>query len=196
MSWFKSLWKTAVAPLKRDRMEYLNNLTPRAQQALTLARKEAARFNQDFVGTQHVLLGLIKLGQGLTVALLDRMGVNLETARLEVAKRVGSGGDRKPPESLPYSPRVKQVLALAAKEANQLNHSYLGTEHLLLGLLNDEDGSAGLVLKNLGVDLEKMRRQILRELDTTPSPPAKDNATPQNAGSAQSRANDTSERDQ
>jgi ATP-dependent Clp protease ATP-binding subunit ClpC len=93
ISWFKSLWKAAVTVGRegRDPTGYLNNLTPRAQQALELARKEAARFNHDFVGTQHVLLGLIKLGQGTAVGVLDRLGVNLETTRLEIEKQVGSG---------------------------------------------------------------------------------------------------------
>ncbi len=145
--------------------ESLNNLTPRAQQVLALARKEADRFNHNFVGTEHLLLGLIKLGQGVAVNVLQKMGLDLETVRLEVEKQVGTGPDQKVLGNIPYTPRVKKVLALAAKEARALNHTYVGTEHLLLGLLREGDGVAARVLKNLDVDIEETRKEILRELD-------------------------------
>ena len=145
--------------------ESLNNLTPRAQQVLALARKEADRFNHNFVGTEHLLLGLIKLGQGVAVNVLQKMGLDLETVRLEVEKQVGTGPDQKVMGNIPYTPRVKKVLALAAKEAKALNHTYVGTEHLLLGLLREGDGVAARVLKNLEVDIEETRKEILKELD-------------------------------
>jgi len=145
--------------------ESLNNLTPRAQQVLALARKEADRFNHNFVGTEHLLLGLIKLGQGVAVNVLQKMGLDLETVRLEVEKQVGTGPDQKVMGNIPYTPRVKKVLALAAKEAKALNHTYVGTEHLLLGLLREGDGVAARVLKNLDVDIEETRKEILKELD-------------------------------
>ena len=143
----------------------MNNFTPRAQQVLALARKEADRFNHNFVGTEHLLLGLIKLGQGVAVNVLQKMGLDLETVRMEVEKQVGTGPDQKMIGNIPYTPRVKKVLALAAKEAKALNHTYVGTEHILLGLLREGDGVAARVLKNLDVDIELTRAEILKELD-------------------------------
>ncbi len=143
----------------------MNNFTPRAQQVLALARKEADRFNHNFVGTEHLLLGLIKLGQGVAVNVLQKMHLDLETVRMEVEKQVGTGPDQKMIGNIPYTPRVKKVLALAQKEARALNHTYVGTEHILLGLLREGDGVAARVLKNLDVDIEQTRQEILKELD-------------------------------
>ncbi len=143
----------------------MNNFTPRAQQVLALARKEADRFNHNFVGTEHLLLGLIKLGQGVAVNVLQKLGLDLETVRMEVEKQVGTGPDQKMIGNIPYTPRVKKVLALAAKEAKALNHTYVGTEHILLGLLREGDGVAARVLKNLDIDIEQTRQEILKELD-------------------------------
>src|SRR3989449_1663932 len=145
--------------------EAMNNFTPRAQQVLALARKEADRFNHNFVGTEHLLLGLIKLGQGVAVNVLQKMGLDLEAVRMEVEKQVGTGPDQKVVGNIPYTPRVKKVLALATKEAKALNHTYVGTEHILLGLLREGDGVAARVLKNLDVDIEQTRQEILKELD-------------------------------
>src|SRR3954468_10447932 len=145
--------------------EAMNNFTPRAQQVLALARKEADRFNHNFVGTEHLLLGLIKLGQGVAVNVLQKLGLDLETVRMEVEKQVGTGPDQKMIGNIPYTPRVKKALALAAKEAKALNHTYVGTEHILLGLLREGDGVAARVLKNLDVDIEQTRQEILKELD-------------------------------
>jgi len=145
--------------------EAMSNFTPRAQQVLALARKEADRFNHNFVGTEHILLGLIKLGQGVAVNVLQKLGLDLETVRLAVEKEVGTGPDQKMIGNIPYTPRVKKVLALASKEAKALNHTYVGTEHILLGLLREGDGVAARVLKNLDVDIEQARQEILKELD-------------------------------
>jgi ATP-dependent Clp protease ATP-binding subunit ClpC len=145
--------------------EAMSNFTPRAQQVLALARKEADRFNHNFLGTEHLLLGLIKLGQGVAVNVLQKMGLDLETVRMEVEKQVGTGPDQKMIGNIPYTPRVKKVLALASKEAKNLNHTYVGTEHILLGLLREGDGVAAKVLKNLDVDIELTRQEILKELD-------------------------------
>jgi ATP-dependent Clp protease ATP-binding subunit ClpC len=153
-------------------IEGMNNFTPRAQHALALARKEAERFNHNYVGTEHLLLGLIKLGQGVAVNVLQKMGLDLETVRLEVEKQVGTGPETKQLGNVPFTPRVKKVLALASKEARALNHSYVGTEHILLGLLREGDGVAARVLKNLEVDIERARNEILKELDPNFQPPA------------------------
>ena len=142
----------------------MNNFTPRAQQVLALARKEADRFNHNYVGTEHLLLGLIKLGQGVAVNVLQKMGLDLETVRMEVEKQVGSGPETKMVGNIPYTPRVKKVLALAGKEAKSLNHSYVGTEHILLGLLREQEGVAAQVLMNLGLTVENTRNQVIRAL--------------------------------
>ncbi|MDP1587330.1 MAG: ATP-dependent Clp protease ATP-binding subunit, partial [Prosthecobacter sp.] len=139
--------------------------TPRAQQVLALARKEADRFNHNYVGTEHLLLGLIKLGQGVAVNVLTKLGLDLETVRMQVEQQVGSGPETKMVGNIPYTPRVKKVLALASKEAKALNHSYVGTEHILLGLLREGEGVAAQVLRNLEVNLDKARSEILKELD-------------------------------
>ena len=144
----------------------MNNFTPRAQQVLALARKESDRFHHNYVGTEHLLLGLIHLGQGVAVNVLQKMDLDLETVRAEVEKQVASSGsEAKPTGNVPYTPRVKKVLALASKEAKALNHSYVGTEHILLGLLREGEGVASTVLRNLDVDIERCRAEILAELD-------------------------------
>jgi ATP-dependent Clp protease ATP-binding subunit ClpA len=143
----------------------MESFTPHAQQLLALARKEAERLHHNFVGTEHLLLGLISLGQGRSVTVLAKLGLDLETVRNEVEKQVGTGPDQEMTGNIPYTPRVKKVLALAIKEAQALHHTYVGTEHILLGLLVEGDGVAGRVLKHLGVDIEKTRLEILKDLD-------------------------------
>ncbi len=143
----------------------MSNFTPRAQQVLALARKEADRFHHNYVGTEHLLLGLINLGQGVAVNVLQKMGLDLDTVRGAVEQQVGTGPEAKPAGNVPYTPRVKKVLSLAGKEAKSLNHSYVGTEHILLGLLREGEGVAARVLKSLEVDVEGCRSEILSELD-------------------------------
>src|ERR1700757_4649258 len=155
----------------RQRHAMMNNFTPRAQQVLALAHKEAERFKHNYVGTEHLLLGLIKLGQGVAVNVLQRLGLDLERARMEVEKHVESHPETKMIGDIPYTPRVKKVLALAAKEAKALNHSYVGTEHILLGLLREGEGVAARVLKSLEVDPARTRNEILKELDPNFTPP-------------------------
>jgi ATP-dependent Clp protease ATP-binding subunit ClpA len=141
------------------------NFTPRAQQVLALAQEEARRLNHNFVGTEHLLLGLIKLGQGVAVSVLQKLGLVLETVRKAVVKAVGAGPDQKIIGRIPYTPRAKKVLALAAKEARNLKHTYVGTEHILLGLLREADGAAARVMRELNVDIGKTRLEILKELN-------------------------------
>jgi hypothetical protein len=145
--------------------EWLENYTPRARQVLALARKETDRFNQNFVGTEHILLGLIRLGQGVAVNVLQKRGLDLESVRKEVEKQVGVTPDQKIIGNIPYTPRVKSVLALAGKEARVLNHTYVGTEHILLGLLHEDEGVAARVLKSFAVNLHETRQEILKEID-------------------------------
>ncbi|MFN5962776.1 MAG: ATP-dependent Clp protease ATP-binding subunit [Verrucomicrobiota bacterium] len=169
----------------------MNNFTPRAQQVLALARKEADRFNHNYVGTEHLLLGLIKLGQGVAVNVLQKLGLDLETVRMEVEKQVGSGQEQKMVGNIPYTPRVKKVLALASKEARALNHSYVGTEHILLGLLREGEGVAAQVLKSLEIDIERTRNEILKELDPNFTPQeheSDDDAFQESVGPAEPRS--------
>ena len=143
----------------------LNNFTPRAQQVLVLAQKETARFHHNYVGTEHLLLGLISLGDGVAVNVLQKMDLDLETVRAAVEKQVGIGPESKPSGSIPYTPRVKKVLVIASEEAKELNHSYVGTEHLLMGLLREGEGVAARVLKSFDIDIERCRNKLLSELD-------------------------------
>jgi ATP-dependent Clp protease ATP-binding subunit ClpC len=140
----------------------MNDFTPRGQQVLTLARKEAERFNHNYVGTEHLLLGLIKLGQGVAVNVLQKMGLDLERVRMEAEKHVALHPETNMVGNIPYTPRVKKVLVLAGKEAKALNHSYVGTEHILLGLLREGEGVASRVLKSLEVDPARARNEILK----------------------------------
>lgn len=157
----------------------MNNFTPRAQQVLQLSRQEADRFNHGYIGTEHLLLGLIALGQGVAVTVLRRMGLDLETVRLEVEKAVGVGSDMKTVGNVPYTPRVKKVLALAGTEARGMNVEFVGTEHILLGLLREGEGVAARVLANLHVDIEKTRQAVLKELDPNYEPGSKNEAEPE-----------------
>ena len=158
-------------------MEPMNNFTPRAQQVLALARKEADRFHHNYVGTEHLLLGLINLGQGVAVNVLQKIGLDLDTVRKAVEKQVGAGPEQKTDDSIPYTPRVKKVLVLSGKEAKSLNHSYVGTEHILLGLLREGDGVAARVLTFLKVDIDACRKEILKELDPGYNPDEDSNST-------------------
>ena len=143
----------------------LAHFTPRAQHLLVLAREEADRFKHNYVGTRHILLGLIKLGQGTAVRALGNMGIDLETVRIEVEKQLGAGSDNTISGEPPFTTRVKNVLTLAGKEAENLDHSYVGTEHILLGLLREGEGVAAKVLTSLNVDINQTQHDILAEID-------------------------------
>ncbi len=143
----------------------MNNFTPRAQQVIALAKREAQRFGHNYVGTEHILLGLIKLGQGVAVSALQAMGLDLETVRFEVEKHSGPHQDTQLKGAPPVTPRVRRVIALAAKEARALNYNYIGTEHLLLGLLREGDGVAARILRNLNVDADAVRNEVMKALD-------------------------------
>ena len=150
----------------------MNNFTPRAQEVLKLSRKEADRFNHGYIGTEHLLLGLIALGEGVAVNILRQAGLDLETVRMEVEKAVGVGSDMKTVGNVPYTPRVKKVIALAGTEARAMNVDYIGTEHLLLGLLREGEGMAARVLGNLNVNADQIREAILKEMNPNYEPGA------------------------
>ena len=148
----------------------MDNFTPRSKQVLILAQQEAVRFNHDYVGTEHLLLGLLKLGQGVAVAVLKSMGLDLETLRLEVEKHSGSPGATKIAGELPYTARLHKVLALAAREAKTMAYSYIGTEHLLLGILAEGETAAAKILQNLNINIDVIRQEVLQALDPTSLP--------------------------
>ncbi len=152
-------------------MNNFNEYTPRARQVIQLARQEAEKFNHTYVGTEHLLLGLIALGEGVAVDVLKRMNLSIERVRMEVEKQVGQGGETKTVGPIPFTPRAKRVLQFAASEARELHHNYIGTEHLLLGLLREEEGVAAQVLRTLGVDIESVRAEVMRVLDPNFTPP-------------------------
>lgn len=146
-----------------DNRDRFDTFTERARKVLSLAQEEAQRFNHTYIGTEHLLLGLIREGDGVAAKVLSNLGVDLASARAEVERRIGQGdgivlGD------LGLTPRAKKVIELAMDEARRLGHHYIGTEHILLGLIREGEGIAGGVLESLGVTLERVRAATLREL--------------------------------
>lgn len=143
-----------------------DKFTNRAKQVIKLAKKEAQRLNHNYLGTEHVLLGLLKLGQGVAVNVLRNLNIDFETVRAEVEKLVGYGPEIQVYGDPALTGKVKKVFEYANEEAANLNHNYVGTEHLLLGLLRQTDGVAAQVLENLNVNLKEVRKEVLKELET------------------------------
>src|SRR5262245_53101499 len=141
--------------------------TDRARKVMQLANQEAQRFNHEYIGTEHILLGLVKEGSGVAANVLKNLDVDLRKIRLEVEKIVQSGPDMVTMGKLPQTPRTKKVIEYAIEEARELNHNYIGTEHLLLGLLREEEGVAAQVLMNLGLKVENVRQEVLHLLGHT-----------------------------
>ncbi len=141
-----------------------NRFTERARKVIILAKEEARRFNHDYIGTEHILLGLIREGEGVAAAVLQKMGVSLENIRLEIEKLVQPGPSTQIIGDIPFTPRAKKALELAAEEARSLGHNYIGTEHLLLGLIREGEGVASQVLLNLGLDLNTVRNEVMELL--------------------------------
>lgn len=138
--------------------------TDRARKVMALANQEAQRFNHEYIGTEHILLGLVKEGSGVGANVLKNLDVDLRRVRIEVEKLVKSGPDMVTMGKLPQTPRAKKVIEYSIEEARNLNHNYVGTEHLLLGLLREHDGVAAQVLMNLGLKLEEVREEVLNLL--------------------------------
>ena len=137
-----------------------NRFTERARKVLVLAKEEARRFNHDYIGTEHILLGLVREGEGVACAVLQNLGADLERLRIEVEKLITSGSVASVLGDIPFTPRAKKALELSAEEARSLGHNYIGTEHILLGLLREEEGVASQVLLSLGIDLRKVKDEI------------------------------------
>jgi len=135
--------------------------TDRARKVMQLANQEAQRFNHEYIGTEHILLGLVKEGSGVAANVLKNLDIDLRKIRLEVEKIVQSGPDMVTMGKLPQTPRAKKVIDYSIEEARNLNHNYVGTEHLLLGLLREQEGVAAQVLMNLGLKLDDVRDKSL-----------------------------------
>jgi len=135
--------------------------TERAQRVILIAQEEAKRLNHDYVGTEHILLGLIALGEGVASQVLASLGVDLRKVRAEIEKIVGTGDNMMLLGEIPFTPRAKKVLEYAVEEAQHMSHSYIGTEHILTGLIREEEGVAARVLENLGLKLETVREEVL-----------------------------------
>ncbi|MCX5696258.1 MAG: ATP-dependent Clp protease ATP-binding subunit [Candidatus Omnitrophica bacterium] len=141
-----------------------NRFTERARKVIILAKEEARRFNHDYIGTEHILLGLIREGEGVASTVLQKLGLSLENIRIEVEKLVQPGPTTQIIGDIPFTPRAKKSLELAAEEARSLGHNYIGTEHLLLGLIREGEGIASQVLLNLGLDLNSVRNEVMELL--------------------------------
>jgi len=148
-------------------MNMFSRFTERARKVIILAKEEAKRFNHDYIGTEHILLGLIKEGEGVAAAVLQNLGLSLEAIRLEVEKLVQPGPPTVVSGDIPFTPKAKKVIELATDEARNLGHNYIGTEHLLLGLLREGEGVASQVLSNLGLDLNRVRQEVMSLLGSS-----------------------------
>jgi len=140
------------------------SFTDRARKVIQLADSEAVSFNHEYIGTEHVLLGLIKEGSGVAANALKFLGIDLQKSRLEVERLLQSGPCIVPKDELPLTPRARKVIEYSMEEARHLNHNYVGTEHILLGLLREQEGVAAQVLMNLGLKLEEVREEVLNLL--------------------------------
>lgn len=169
-----------------------DKFTNRAKQVIKLAKKEAQRMNHNYLGTEHILLGLLKLGQGIAVNVLRNMNVDYELVRQEVERLVGFGPEIQLYGDPALTGKVKKVIEFSNEEAAALNHNYVGTEHLLLGLLRQTDGVAAQVLENLNVNLKEVRKEVLKELESfnlqLPSSPGAGSSQTAGAGSAAAKA--------
>src|SRR3954469_11392427 len=137
--------------------------TDRARRVVVLAQEEARMLNHNYIGTEHILLGLIHEGEGVAAKALEQLGISLEAVRTQVEEIIGQGGSS-PSGHIPFTPRAKKVLELSLREALQLGHNYIGTEHILLGLIREGEGVAAQVLVKLGADLSRVRQQVIQLL--------------------------------
>jgi ATP-dependent Clp protease ATP-binding subunit ClpC len=137
--------------------------TDRARRVVVLAQEEARMLNHNYIGTEHILLGLIHEGEGVAAKALESLGISLEAVRQQVEEIIGQG-QQAPSGHIPFTPRAKKVLELSLREALQLGHNYIGTEHILLGLIREGEGVAAQVLVRLGADLNRVRQQVIQLL--------------------------------
>ncbi len=154
-----------------------NRFTERARKVLVLAKEEARRFNHDYIGTEHILLGLVREGEGVACAVLQNLGADLDRLRMEIEKLISPGSATSVVGDIPFTPRAKKALELAAEEARSLGHNYIGTEHILLGLIREGEGLANQVLYGMGIDLGRVKDEISSLLGGTHSSAASGGAS-------------------
>jgi len=140
--------------------------TDRARRVVVLAQEEARMLNHNYIGTEHILLGLIHEGEGVAAKALESLGISLEAARQQVEEIIGQG-QQAPSGHIPFTPRAKRILELSLREALQLGHNYIGTEHILLGIVCEGEGVAAQVLVRLGADSNRVRRQVIEQSSST-----------------------------
>src|ERR1700683_3959662 len=158
------LWAAGQAPLSSVRRRTMfERFTDRARRVVVLAQEEARMLNHNYIGTEHILLGLIHEGEGVAAKSLESLGISLEGVRSQVEEIIGQG-QQAPSGHIPFTPRAKKVLELSLREALQLGHNYIGTEHILLGLIREGEGVAAQVLVKLGADLNRVRQQVIQLL--------------------------------
>jgi ATP-dependent Clp protease ATP-binding subunit ClpA len=148
-------------------VEVFERFTDRARRVVVLAQEEARMLNHNYLGTEHILLGLIHEGEGVAARALESLGISLEAVRQQVQEIIGQG-QQAPSGHIPFTPRAKKVMDLATREALQLGHNYIGTEHILLGLIREGEGVAAQVLVKLGADLNRVRQQVIQLLHGYP----------------------------
>jgi hypothetical protein len=158
------LWTGGQVLLSSARRQTMfQRFTDRARQVVVLAQEEARRLDHNYVGTEHILLGLISEGGGVAARALESLGIGLDAVRQQVEEIIGQG-QQAPSGHIPFTPRAKKVLELSLRESMQLGHTYIGTEHILLGLIREGDGVAAQVLVRLGADLNRVRQQVIQLL--------------------------------
>jgi ATP-dependent Clp protease ATP-binding subunit ClpC len=144
-------------------VEVFERFTDRARRVVVLAQEEARMLNHNYLGTEHILLGLVHEGEGVAARALESLGISLQAVRQQVEEIIGRG-QQAPPGHIPFTPRAKKAVELARREANDLGHNYIGTEHILLGLVREGEGVAAQVLVNLGADFSRVRQQVIQLL--------------------------------
>ena len=157
--------------------------TDRARRVVVLAQEEARMLNHNYIGTEHILLGLIHEGEGVAAKALEAMDISLESVREQVEEIIGQG-TQAPSGHIPFTPRAKKVLEYSLREALQLGHNYIGTEHILLGLIREGEGVAAQVLTNLGADLPRVRQQVIQLLNGYQGGSSSPEGTPEPAAAA------------
>jgi ATP-dependent Clp protease ATP-binding subunit ClpC len=160
--------------------------TDRARRVVALAKEEAKRLKHSYIGTEHILLGLLREGEGVAAKALESLGISLDAVRQQVEEIIGQG-QQEPSGHIPFTPRAKKVLELSLRESEQLGHDHIGTEHILLGLLREGDGVAAQVLVKLGADLSRVRQQVIILIGSRRPRPARrmpEEGAPENAAQA------------
>src|SRR6187401_2425889 len=169
-----------MAPRPEEWMMF-ERFTDRARRVVVLAQEEAKMLNHNYIGTEHILLGLIHEGEGVAAKALESLGISLDGVREQVQEIIGQG-QQAPSGHIPFTPRAKKVLELSLREALQLGHNYIGTEHILLGLIREGEGVAAQVLVKLGADLGRVRQQVIQLLSGYQGPQGKGEATSAGVG--------------